>query len=118
MTENKSKNRILKLHNPTGNPYWNAGEYKIEMPNGEMYPIQKHHQDFGHGYKIEIKEDGIYYVLHFCGSGYGKVPCTDGRYPPLKIISSSEYDKIEYVGEELKISDNLKNDLMQNGILN
>lgn len=109
--------RVLKLHHPTGHPYWNQGEFDVELPNGEMYDLSRHSQNFGHGYKIDIKEDGIYYVLHFVGSGYGKIPCTDGRFPPIKIVDSSEYDKIEYVGEELVISEELRNDLIENKIL-
>jgi len=108
--------RILRLHHPTGHPYWQAGEFQITMPDGEKYPMHKHQQNFGHGYKIDVSDDGVYYILHFCGSGYGKVPCTDGRYPPIKIISSTEYDSIEYVGDELQMSDTLKNDLAENGL--
>lgn len=109
--------RVLKLIHPTGHPYWQAGEFQIIMPDGNKYPMHEHQQNFAHGYKIEVRPDGIYYVLHFCSSGGGKVPCpVDGRYPPLKIIASSEYDKIEYVGEQLKLSDTLKADLAENGL--
>jgi hypothetical protein len=107
----KESKRILKMLNPTGHPYWQAGEYNIIMPDGTKYPMCTHNKGFGHGYKIEVRPDGIYYVLHFCSSGSGKVPCTDGRYPPERIVSSSEYDEIEYVGNELLMSDELKHDL-------
>ena len=107
--------RTLKLVHPNGHAYWNEGEFKIILPNGLVYPIEKHKENFGHGYKIEVRQDGIYYILHFCGSGYGKVPCTDGRYPPLKIIDRSEYDRIEYIGEPMKMPESLLSDLAEMG---
>jgi hypothetical protein len=103
--------RVLTLHHPTGHPYWNAGEFTIEMPDGSFYPIEKHHEAFGHGYRIDVKADGIYYVLMFCGTGYGKVEGTHDRFAPIKIISKSEYDIILYSGERLIISDTLKQNL-------
>jgi len=106
--------RILKMIYPTGHPYWNEGEFNIIMPNGDKYDMHKHRQYAGHGYKIDVRKDGVYYILHDCGSGYGKV--TNDKYPPIKIISSTEYDKIQYIGNELVISDTLKKDLAENAL--
>jgi len=100
---------------PDGHPYWDGGELSIIMPDGEYYPMGNHRQNFGHGYRLEVRGDGIYYQLQYCGSGYGKTDAVD-RFPIKKIISSSEYDSIEYVGTSKAMSEELKNDLQENGI--
>lgn len=107
--------RIVKLHEPTGHPFWQEGEYSVELPDGKMYDMSKHSRDFGHGYRIKILPTGIYYQLCYCGSGYGKKDAID-RFPPELIISSKDYDKIEYVGQPLVMSETLKQDLRDNQI--
>lgn len=107
--------RVLKMVHPDGHPYWDGGEFSIIMPDGEYYPMGNHRQNFGHGYRLEVRGDGIYYQLQYCGSGYGKTDAVD-RFPIKKIISSSEYDSIEYVGTSKAMSEELKNDLQENGI--
>ena len=108
--------RVLKLHHPTGHPYWNAGEYRIELPNGEFlnasgflkYPTAQ-------GYGLEIKEDGIYLKTYWCSSGRGRKPATD--IPSRLIVSCSLFDNIEYIGQELNMSPCLIDDLKENKML-
>jgi len=35
--------RTIKLHHPTGHPYWNEKQFSIEMPNGEMFDLTPYH---------------------------------------------------------------------------
>lgn len=103
--------RILKLHNPTGHPYWQANEYKVEKPNGEFVDIKSLFEQGNHGgYEIFIEDGDIYFVQCASGSGYGKQRWRE----PIKIVDKKEYDKIEYVGKELKISKELQQDMADN----
>lgn len=117
--------KVLKLHHPKGHPYWAQGEYSIELPNGEFFDIYKNkdkvpkehyygmfgqYGNFAH--MIVVKNNGIYWQICTSSSGGGKQPV----YDPFKIIDSSEYDKIEYVGEKLIMSETLKQDLLDNDI--
>lgn len=111
----KMENRILKLHNPTGHPYWNRDEYKVELPNGEMLQIDHLYYDGG-GYRIYESKEGVYLQPCICGSGYGKVDW-EGM-PVVLIVLKREYDKIEYVGSPLVMSEELKSDLKDNQIEN
>ncbi|MBL7721157.1 MAG: hypothetical protein JNK98_04110 [Chitinophagaceae bacterium] len=106
--------RVLQLIHPTGHPYWNEGEFGVITPDGLPVAVPK---ESGMGYKIEVRPDGIYYVPHYCGSGFGKVPCNDNRHPEIKLVDANQYDTIQYVGSPLVQSDTLKEDLIQNGIL-
>ncbi len=106
--------RILKLHYPTGHPYWQSDEYKIELPNGEFYNTSKHQMDFGSGHRIIVKDDGIHHQLCHCGSGFGKIDAKS--YPATLIVPKSDYDKIEFVGQKKEMSDDLKDDLKENGL--
>lgn len=107
--------KILKLHNPTGHPYWQADEYGIELPDGTFYDKSQHHPGFGGGHKIKVQPDGIYYQQCYSSSGGGKTEATD-RFPAVLIVSKNQYDKIEYVGAKLEMSETLKNDLIENNI--
>ena len=68
----------------------------------------------GNDYMIEVKPDGIYYQQMTSSSGTGRIKVKSR--PRDLIIPSSEYDSIEYVGEEMVISEHLRNDLKENGI--
>lgn len=107
--------RILKLHHPTGSPYWNRDEYKVELPDGTFYDIGKHSPGFGGGYRILIKDSGLYYQQCYSGSGFGKKDATD-RFPPVLIVPREKYDSIKFVGEPLVISEELKSDLNKYGL--
>lgn len=107
--------RTLKLHYPTGHPYWNKDEYKIELPDGTFYDKSKHYRNFGGGHRVLINEKGIFYQQCYSGSGYGKIDLTD-KFPPVLMLSKNEYDNIEFIGINKEISENLKNDLAKNGL--
>lgn len=106
--------RILRLHHPTGHAYWGACEFKVELPDGTIYDKSKHYpKDWNDGHKIKVENGGIYYQQCYCSSGGGKREATD-RYPPVLMVHASEYDKIEYVGTPLTMSEELKEDLAIN----
>lgn len=105
--------RILKLHHHTGHPYWDKDEYKIELPSGEIVNINNFLREYTSSYRIIWNNEGIWVKDCACGSGFGKL---DRDFPPSLVVSSSEYDKIEFVGEEKVMSDELKQDLIDNGI--
>ena len=104
--------RILKLHHPTGHPYWKKDEYKVELPNGEKINPENHIKDNYGGYRIYWDEKGIWVQICSKGSGYGKKDRTG--MPPILLVSSIEYDKIEFVGKELIMSETLKQELAEN----
>ncbi|WP_430897668.1 MULTISPECIES: hypothetical protein [unclassified Paraflavitalea] len=103
---NLNQIRTLTLQLPDAHSYWNSGEYVILMPNGEEYDLSKHRRSFGHSYRIEVTEEGIYYVLQYCGSGYGK---KDGE--KTLIIHRNEYDMIQYKGEVIQLSEQLTQEI-------
>jgi len=106
--------RILKLHHPTGHPYWQKDEYQIELPNGEKINPSNHIQDNYGGYRVYWDEKGIWVQICASGSGYGKV---DRKHiQPKLLVSSNDYDKIEFVGNKLEMSETLKADLAENGL--
>lgn len=106
--------RILKLHHPTGHPYWQKNEFKVELPNGsfiKLLPLFGRYGNLG-GYEIYLQDGNVYFVECGSSSGGGK-----NRYgQPKKIVDRSEYDKIEYIGKPLEISACLRNDMRANGI--
>jgi hypothetical protein len=74
--------KILKLHHPTGHPYWQADEYKIEMPDGCYVPFsfgQKHrtllitifsalmllYVNLGLPYRVIYREERYCYIYWF-----------------------------------------------------
>ena len=107
--------RILKLHHPTGHPYWQRNHYKIEMPDGSFFSPKdfffRHNLDH---YAIEyfVKPDGIYIQLFHCSSGMGKC----GIDKPVLCIASDRYDEIIYAGKPLMSSRELAADLAENGL--
>lgn len=106
--------RVVKLHHPTGHPYWQRDEYQIELPNGEKINPGNHIQDNYGGYRVFWDEKGIWVQICASGSGYGKVDRKD--IAPKLLVSSSDYDKIDFVGQKLEMSDALKADLSENGL--
>jgi hypothetical protein len=113
----------IKLHHPTGHPYWNKEEFKIEMPDGSFFDLDKiedvpEYANYLLGrfstaaHKIKISQHGICYQLCGASSGTGKKDYKE----PFLIIDNSQYDDIEFVGEPLVISENLMNDLSENEI--
>ncbi len=112
--------RILILHHPKGHPYWQEGEFKIELPNGGIYDKRQHSAgiptyaekdpEYCSSHRIVVKEDGIYFQHCGASSGGGK----QDYKQPFKIIDKSEYDKIEFAGTPLEMSETLLNDLAEN----
>ena len=86
----------------------------MQKPNGEFISLKGLFDANGNhgGYEIYIENNNVYFVQCASGSGYGKVRLKE----PIKIVDSSDYDKIEIIGEELTISECLQNDLILNGI--
>jgi hypothetical protein len=105
--------RILKLHEPTGHAYWSQGMYGIELPNGERVDKSKYLPTAA-SHRVYWDNQGVWVQACACGSGYGKV---DMNVPPVLVVSRNQYDDIEIVGEQLKMSDTLKQDLKDNHIL-
>lgn len=107
--------KIIKLHHPTGNPYWQADQYKVELANGEIMDLKKLMIYPQGSYRIYWDDKGIWMQQCVCGSGYGKADLT--RAKPVLLVQKCDYDKIEFVGKELKMSESLKDDLLENGLL-
>jgi len=99
--------KIVKLHHPNGHAYWQKGEYKIELPNGQFVDLSKYSSHNLYSYEVFVDRDGIWFTDCAASSGTGKIRVDK----PILILSSAEYDKIEYVGEPLLIPETLKNDL-------
>src|SRR3990167_8262489 len=99
VSHNEKQMRILKLHHPTGHPYWKKDEYRIELPDGTFYGKSKHYPNFYGGHKVLIKDEGIFYQQCYSGGGFGKVDATD-RFPPVLMVSKREYDNIIFVGKK------------------
>lgn len=101
--------RTIKLHHPTGHPYWQEGEFKIEMPDGTFFNKQQFtdevpgwaNSDYCESHRIILKDDGIYYQRCGASSGTGKTNYGD----PFRIIGSDQYDLVVYVGEPLVMSE-------------
>lgn len=108
--------KILKLHHPTGHPYWQKDEYKIELPNGEMINPANHIKDNYGGYRVYWNEKGVWVQICSCGSGYGKKDRSNSL--PKLLVAKNEYDKIEFVGKELKMSETLKYDILESQLFN
>lgn len=106
--------RVLKLHHPTGHPYWQADEYTIELPNGQMIYPEQHLSDNLGGYRVFWNSKGVFVQQCSIGSGYGKVNRTG--VPPKLLVSGDQYDAINFVGTPLEMSRNLRNDLAENRI--
>ena len=105
--------RILKLHEPQGHPYWQAGEYGVELPDGSFVRPMDYMTDNYGGYRIYWNEKGVWLQQCSSGSGYGKVDRSN--CPPRLVVSSNAYDKIEFVGDKKEMSDTLKQDLRESG---
>jgi hypothetical protein len=106
--------RTLKLHHPTGHPYWAKNEYSVQMPNGnflDLTPFFDRNGNYG-GYEIFIKNGNVFFVQCDCGSGKGKVRLREVK----KIVDKTEYDKIEFAGSELTIPESLKVELAEIGL--
>jgi len=105
--------KILKLHHPTGHLYWQKDEYEIELPNGKFINPLEHIKDNCGGYRVYWDNTGVWVQICASGSGYGKVDRTD--IPPKLLVSSSEYDKIEFAGNPIEVSEELRNKFLANG---
>lgn len=102
-------NRKIKLHHPTGHPYWNKEEYKIELPNGNLVnPLENSPYN---SYRIFFNDSGIWAQMCACGSGYGKVDIKN--LPPKLLVSKEKYDTILFVGKPLDMSESLKQELIE-----
>lgn len=103
--------RTLKLHHPTGHPYWQRDEYTIELPDGTIYDKTVDYKKYrGDAHRIIVKKDGIYYQHCGASSGGGKTNYKE----PWKIVDASQYNNIEYIGEPLVMSQTLLDDLKEN----
>lgn len=108
--------RILKLHHPTGHPYWDKDEYEIELPDGTFYNKKQHAADWEVGtgcHFVVVKPDGIYYQQCFCSTGGGK---KSNELPPVLMVPKSQYDAIVYIGEENRMGEDLISDLKENNL--
>jgi len=95
--------RVLKLHHPTGHPYWNQGEFILELPDDSMLnPVTLLKDNYGGSYDVYVKNGDVMLQQCACGSGYGKVRMTE--IDPIVLIKQDEYDQLEYVGEPLEIN--------------
>lgn len=104
----------IKLHHPTGHPYWQKNEFKVELPNGnflDLLPFYKH-KPGNTGYEIYIENGNVYFHECYCSSGGGKTRGKD--LSPVMIVSKNDYDTLEYVGKELVMSAQLLSDLIGN----
>jgi hypothetical protein len=104
--------RTLKLHHPTGHPYWQQDEYQIELPNGKRINPAHHIEDTYGGYRVYWNNEGVWVQICASGSGYGKKDRTG--HPPKLLVERSEYDNIEFVGNAKPISETLSQDLAEN----
>lgn len=104
--------RILKLHHPTGHPYWQKDEFKVELPDGQMINPYDHIRDRFGGYRLYHDKVGVWAQYCCASSGSGKYDHTG--VPPVLLVNVSAYDKIEYVGQPLVMSNELTNDLSEN----
>lgn len=99
--------RIVTLHHPTGHPFWQQGQYRVQLPNGEFFNFQQPHLSkyfkcagfYNNDYKVYVGDEGIYYQEYSSSSGCGRNPWGD----PILIVPKSDYDKIEYAGKPLVI---------------
>lgn len=101
--------RILKLHHPKGHPYWQQGEYKIQLPDGTLINPANHITDTHGGYRVYWDESGVWVQICAAGSGFGKVDRP--HIPPILLVNKSEYDQIELVGKPLKMAESLLNEI-------
>lgn len=107
--------RILKLHHPTGHPYWQRNKFSVELPNGDfpdIFKFGKYKGEYGEEVEVYSEPNGIYVQYFMCSSGGGKTPYGEKH----QLVSKALYDKVEYVGTKLKISKTLKKDLLENQI--
>lgn len=106
--------RVLKLHEPTGHPYWNEGMHKVQMPEGDFVPVHLYKADdfSSSNYRIFHDEIGVWAQFYNCGSGYGR----SAAGCPVLIVPRSSYDRIEYVGVKKEMSQTLKDNLKEAGL--
>lgn len=105
--------RILKLHHPTGHPYWQKNEFKVELPDGKFVDLFLLHDSPGAtGYEIYVEAGDVYFHECHCSSGGGKQRIK--TLEPILVVSKNDYDILEYVGEELVMSAELLSDLKEN----
>ncbi len=109
--------KILKLHHPTGHPYWQKNKFKVELPDrtfSDIFKFSKYNGENGEEVEVYSLEAGIFVKYFMCSSGSGK--CAYGIYHLL--VDRNEYDKVEYAGEPLTISQNLINEIAENDKFN
>lgn len=102
----KDNARIIKLHHPNGHPYWQRNKFKIELESGAFINCNEHSKyqgDYGEEYEISVESDGIYVQYFTCSSGLGKSACGEKH----KLLGTTDYEKIEYVGVPLVMSPGL-----------
>lgn len=104
----------LKLHYPTGHPYWQRNKFKIEIDNGEFIDCWKHSKyqgQYGEEYEIFVTDKGIEVQYFMCSSGGGKRAYSE----KFTLINSDKFNEIEYVGVPLEISPTLAADISEQG---
>lgn len=116
-------NRVLKLHHPTGHALWNRGEYDVELPGGKFILIAGLLK-YNNGHEIWVADNGDVMLAECnCSSGGGKVRYYKPSDPwakdyewakPRVIVARADYDRLEYVGTPLEMSEALKQDLINN----
>lgn len=107
--------RVLKLHHPTGHPYWQKNEFKVELPNETFVDLSPLYHHKSTGYEIFVEDGNVYFHECACGSGFGKVKID--RFKPILIVSKKDYDVLEYVGGKLVIGRELLADLKENELI-
>jgi hypothetical protein len=117
--------RVLKLHHPTGHPYWKAGEFKVERPDGTFVDIRSLcRYTPNESFEVFVAHNGDIMLAECnCSSGGGKVRYYNPEKPwakdyewakPIVLVARAGYDRLEYVGAPLEMSMELKQDLIDN----
>jgi hypothetical protein len=90
----------IKLHHPTGHPYWQQNQFQIQINENFIDPYIFLHDSKKQAcskYEIFIGEHGIYVQYFHCSSGTGIKPISE----VFLLVLKETYLKIEYVGTPL-----------------
>lgn len=98
--------REIRLHYPTGHPYWQKNEFKVEV-DGTFIDVFKFNKKYYiKSYEIFIEQDGVYVHYCACGSGFGKFPISEKF-----LLVKCKLSDITLVGEPLEIPNELRREI-------
>ena len=106
--------KIIKVHNPTGHPYWQKNEYKIEISDGVfLNPFEGQNDPYTRHKSYEITFLNNCAYIHFCacGSGYGKSKITNKKV----FYKLKDNEVFQFVGNPLEIPQELQNEINELG---